>query len=300
MIRTLFARILQIYLRRRPTLENRLWARDRLRKVCTNREMVVTTKLGFKMAVSPNDYASYGIYFFGEYDPPMTAFMQKFLEPGGVCWDIGTERGWFTLVMAATVGASGRVDAFEAYPPNYEKLMNNIALNGYSQVTARNLAVSDREGTLFFVPPSDEITHHVDFLENCSGVGFVTAYEQDDTIPVEAVSLDAHVKKHPLTRLDLIKIDIEGEELRALHGAEQTIRLFHPLMAIEYNRETSIRAGSSIEELDDFLDGLGYDRFSLVCDSGTSFHLVPLNDLNDIPDVHNVYCFHKDDVRART
>ena len=299
MIRDAVTKIVQMYMRRYPTLKNRYWVRDSLRKLCVDREMTVTTKHGFNMMVSPNNYASYGIYFFGEYDPAMTAFMQKFIEPGGVCWDIGTDRGWFTLIMAKMVGPSGRVDSFEAYPPNYEKLVNNVALNAFSHVNTRNLAVSDRNGTLYFVPPSDDITHHVDFLENCSGVGFVSAVEHAGSFPVEAIALDNYVESHPLVRLDLIKVDIEGEELRALHGAEQTIRQFNPIIAIEYNRETSLRAGSSIEELDCFLDDLGYDRFNLICAPDMSFRLVMLEDLNDIPDVHNVYCFTKGSMRAR-
>jgi len=285
-------------MRRNPTLKNRYRTRDSLRKLCVDREMLVTTKHGFNMAVSPNNYASYGIYFFGEYDTLMTAFMQKFINTGGVCWDIGTDRGWFTLVMAEMVGPSGRVDSFEAYPPNYEKLVNNVTINAFSHVNARNLAVSDRNCTLYFVPPSDDITHHVDFLENCSGVGFVTAVEQAGTFPVEAIALDNYVKKYPLVRLDLIKIDIEGEELKALHGAKHTLRQFKPIIVIEYNRETSLRAGYNIEELDCFLDDLGYDRYNLICDSDMSLRLVILDNLNDIPDVHNVYCFPKDGMRA--
>lgn len=300
MIKTLFTRIARLYLRLNPTLKNRLLARDKLRKWCVDRELVVTTHHGFKMAVSPNDYASYGIYFFGEYDPSMTAFIHRYLQPGAVCWDIGTERGWFTLVMANAVGPSGRVDAFEAYFPNYEKLVNNISLNKYDHVNAINLAVSDRIGTLHFVPPSDEITHHVDFLQNCSGVGFVAEGERADTIPVEATTLDSYAKEHPLKRLDFVKIDIEGEELRALRGAEQTIRKFRPIIAIEYNRETSVRAGSRIDELDAFLHYLGYDRFSLGGDTHSTLKLSQLYDVKSIPDVHNVYCFPKNDMRART
>ncbi|GEM_PF-1877528 len=299
MFRDLITKIIKMYMRRRPTLKNRYWARDTLRKLCVDSEILVSTRHGFNMAVSPNNYASYGIYFFGEYDASMTAFMQKYLEYGAVCWDIGTERGWFTLVMAKAVGPSGRVDSFEAYPPNYEKLVNNVKLNAFSHVNTLNFAVSDRNGILYFVPPSDDITHYVDFLQNCSGVGFVTTEERTDTIPVEAIALDNYVKDHPLVRLDLIKIDIEGEELRALQGAELTIRRFHPIIAIEYNRETSLRSGSSIEELDDFLDNLGYERFNLFCDPNMSLSLVKLDNLNSIPDVHNIYCFPKDDMRPR-
>jgi FkbM family methyltransferase len=242
------------------------------------------------MYVSPHDYASYEIYFKGIYDRYMTNFFQAHLFEGNVCWDIGTERGWFTLLMANLVGNTGRVDSFEAFPPTFVKLKKNIDLNQFEWVNANNVAVSDSTGKMFFVPPTDEVTHHVDYLHDCGGVGYLTQNATPDSIEVPTISLDEYAVNHPLERLDFIKIDIEGAEYAALLGAENIIRKIRPIIAIEYNQETALRAGTSIEKLDELLDSYGYDRFTFY----SRLEKLQLEKYKDVADnyaVFNVYCF---------
>jgi FkbM family methyltransferase len=241
------------------------------------------------MLVSPRDYESYSVYFFGDYDPLMTGFMKAHIPEAAVCWDVGSWWGWFSLLMGLLVGPTGRVDAFEAFPPNYEKLKANVALNGFTWVHPYNMAVSGERGKMHFVPPSDKVTNYVDFLEDHSGVGYLTATAQPDSMEVETITLDEHAEDTKVDRLDFMKIDIEGAEVAALHGAQRTISRLRPKIAIEYNWEAAIRAGTSIEELDDLLDSFGYDRFTF---SGRLRRL-RLDEWKDRPDnevVINVYC----------
>lgn len=276
---------------------SRLFVRDHLRKWCADRELPVDTAYGFRMLVSPRDYISYGIFFFGDYDPRMSDALCRFLEPCQTCWDIGTERGWFTLLMAERVGSRGRVRAFEALPDNVERLRANIALNGFDHAVIHAAAVSGAPGTVHFEPPSRGAAPEA-HLEHCGGVGFITREPTDRAIDVSAVTLDGVADETGTAELHMLKMDIEGAEVAALRGGAATIEKFRPMIAVEYNRATLQRAGTSMDELDETLAGLGYDR--LFCRADGTFRRVDIKESADKPDhlaVFNVYAFHRDDPR---
>jgi FkbM family methyltransferase len=267
----------------------RLLLRDHLRKWCTSDELEILTRAGFRMKVSPRDYMSYGVYFFGEYDAAMTSFIKSHVVEGDVCWDVGAERGWFSLLLGRLVGPTGQVDAFEAFPQNFKKLTSNIDLNGYGWVRPVHAAVSSSRHPMWFVPPSDEVTNHVHYLDDCSGVGYLSAEPLANALEVQTVTLDEHAAETGTDRLSFVKLDVEGAELDALQGAEKTICRYHPRLAVEYNRQTARRAGTSIEELDQLLDDFGYDRFTFA----GRLERLRLERWAEVPDeqaVCNVYC----------
>jgi len=253
-----------------------------------NDELKIPTRQGFWMRASPKDYATYGIYFFGTYDPSMTSVFSHLIKPGETVWDIGTERGWFTLQMAMLVGKSGRVDSFEAFPPTVEKLKINVELNNFTWVNVNGVAVSDSNSKMWFVPPSNNVTNNVSFLEDCNGVGYLTDKKQQGAIEVNTINLDDYYQSQKIEKLSLIKIDIEGAEVSALKGAKNLILKDRPIIAIEYNRQTALRANSSIEELNEMLRSYGYKLF-LFDRKFVPFNLDLYKGQEDV--VLNVYCF---------
>ena len=268
----------------------RMFVRNHYRKWCIDRELDTTTRWGFRMGASPYDYASYGIFFFGEYDPRMSDFMRLHVKEGQTAWDIGAERGWFSLLMGKAVGPTGRVDSFEAFAPNAQRLRQNIARNAMNHVHVHELAVSDRAGTMCFEPPSDQVTGNVGFLEGCSGVGYLTAEKKPGTIEVPTIGLDDFAEQEKVERVDFIKLDIEGAEVAALRGGDTILRQHRPILAVEYNRATLHRAGTSLQELDDLIASFNYDRYAL---RGTlkKVDLKEAEGQRDEDVVFNVYCF---------
>ena len=255
-----------------------------------DKDLPIPVDHGFWMNVSPNDYATYGIYFFGNYDPEMTSVVKHLVKPGDHVWDVGTERGWFTLLMASIVGMNGKVDSFEAFPPTVEKLKNNVELNKFSNVRINSAGVSEKKGKMWFVPPSDTVTSNISFLENCNGVGYLTEDFQEGALEIPTLSLDDYYREHVKGRVSFIKMDIEGAELSALKGAIEMLKKDRPVLGIEFNRQTAIRAGNSVEEVYAFLQALGY-KFYYFYDKFFEFNL------GDHPDkdlVINVYCFPKE------
>ena len=176
--RLFFTKAARRYTMSHTDVKTRLAFRNKWRKYAIDRDLPIPINHGFWMNVSPNDYATYGIYFFGNYDPEMTSVVKHYVKPGDTVWDIGTERGWFTLLMASIVGENGRVDSFEAFPPTVQKLKANVELNNFKNVNIVSGGVSDKAGKMWFVPPSDAVTGNQSFLENCNGVGYLTDKEE--------------------------------------------------------------------------------------------------------------------------
>jgi len=290
-LRLVLTKLGRHWFRKFPTAANQKFLRDQFRKWCVAEDLLTWTKEGFWMRVSPHNYNTYEIYFLGWYDFYLTTWMKAHVPEGGVCWDIGAAEGWFTLLMGRLVGSSGRVDAFEAFPANYRKLQENIELNDMFWTHVNNIAISNYCGTAWFVPPSDDITHHLKYVEDNSGVGYLTVQERVlGSIEVPVTTLDSYTEVNRIARLDVIKMDIEGAEVAALQGAQDTIRGFRPYIIVEYNREALRRAGTSIEELSDLLDSYGYECYTF----GRQLKRLRLESYYERPDnevVFNVYCY---------
>jgi FkbM family methyltransferase len=285
--RLLFTKILKRYCRPRYSPRLLYLLRDKLRKYCVAEEIKVHTKANFWMYVSPRDYATYGIYFFGIYDEAMTSIFTHLIKPGETVWDVGTERGWFTLHMANLVGKDGRVDSFEAFPPTVEKLKRNVAANNMTWVNVNGVAVSDSNSKMWFIPPSNDVTGNDSRFDDHSGVGYLTGEHKPGAIEVNTLRLDDYYIEQKIQKVSLIKMDIEGAEVSALKGAKNLILKDKPIIAIEFNRLTALRANSSVEELRDLLVSYGYQLF-LFDRKFTPFDLA---DHKDEDLVINVYCF---------
>jgi FkbM family methyltransferase len=123
--------------------------------------------------------------------------------------------------MSKLVGPGGRVFAFEAVPENAKLVGENVALNGYDGLAkVENLAVSDglqRHIALYRGPSSFEATI------------MLRGWEVMMEIP--AVALDDYFQ--PGERIDFIKMDIEGGEVKALPGMARILKETRPLLLIE-------------------------------------------------------------------
>lgn len=169
-------------------------------------------------------------------------------KPATTVLDVGAYLGFYSLLGARGTGPSGKVLAFECDPVNHRFLLHNLRLNGLRRsVVVSSAAVSDRVGSLpFFVRGSDLSTGS---LWQDTGVSAV--------VEVATTTLDEELGGRPV---DVVKMDIEGGEPRALDGMENTIALSPDLvMFVECNPSALVAAGSSAALLVERLRDLGFD-----------------------------------------
>ena len=86
------------------------------------------------------------IYFFGVWEPNVTAYLRSALKRGDIFIDIGANVGAHTLLASRLVGGTGRVHAIEASPSIFHRLQVNLAANAAVNVHAYHMAVSDKAG----------------------------------------------------------------------------------------------------------------------------------------------------------
>jgi FkbM family methyltransferase len=133
------------------------------------------------------------------------AFLRRYLGPGDIVVDVGANVGTTALAAAVAVGDAGRVLAIEPHPRTFRFLLDNLELNGARNVRACAVAIGAREGAASF---SDELWDDANrVVEDASGR--VPLKRLDEVVDVPAI--------------DLLKVDVEGYELRVLEGAERVL-----------------------------------------------------------------------------
>lgn len=132
------------------------------------------------------------------------------LQPRSTFIDIGAGLGEFTLIAASKI-TIGKIVAFEPTPLAYRQLLTNIALNNLEkQVKTVTAVVSDKNGKEKF----DEAS-----ISEVSRISPTKVGQKN----VLAITLDTFCKKEKIKRIELLKIDVEGAELKVLRGCKSLL-----------------------------------------------------------------------------
>ncbi len=217
------------------------------------------------------------IYWYGFNSSHEIFALGRLLKRDSVFVDIGANHGEFTLYAAKRVPA-GRVVAFEPVPGTFKHLQENVALNGFTNVTLCQAALGDHQGEVSIFAPLDPGF-------DCNSSLFLPADRpaQATTVPLD--TLDAAVRRLGIGKVDVMKIDVEGAEVTMLRGARETLRAFRPTLIVELSESSLNAAGTSGRELADLLGELGYQLFQ-VGRFGVRRPLDPRN----LPAFCNLYC----------
>jgi FkbM family methyltransferase len=216
-----------------------------------NRFDSVTIQLKYagKMELYPGDYIDTWLYTGADFEPHIVRLFLKFLEPGDHVLDIGANIGYFSLIASGLVGEGGKVYAFEPSPLNLERLRKNIQLNNHQNVLVIPKAVSNNNGTFLINLP-------VGPIKNSGRSSFRVLEEQSEQVTVETLALD--VLRETISKISLVKMDIEGAEEMALSGMEKLIERDQPVIILELSDFYLRQLGSSAESVINFLKNLGY------------------------------------------
>jgi FkbM family methyltransferase len=178
------------------------------------------------------------------YEPEKFAFLRAHCRPGTTALDIGAHIGVFSVLMARSVGAGGRIFAFEPTPKTREVLRRTIALNDCHRIVeVRAEAVSDASGTRTFY----------DIGADAPKGNSLIQIPESRPISVQTLCVDEFLRQRD-ARVACMKIDAEGAELEILRGAVNTIATCRPAIQLEIHPETLRRGGFSTTAIWELLD----------------------------------------------
>ena len=232
-----------------------------------------------RMVVPPPQRRSFArlLYALQEDYEPELRYLWGLLRPGNVVVDAGAAFGIYTLVAARRVGPSGCVIAFEPTTETYSFLIRNIELNGFHWVRAFQWALGASEGeALLYHSPYDLAQSSLappDRRISPASHELVRVRTLDNVLD----ELGFH------SRLDVLKVDVEGAEELVLRGAERHITTCRPIIVFEINSSGVQRLGLDPEGCWKFLSMRGY-RFFYI---GLSGELHPLSNLSYPPALRN-------------
>ncbi|MFC1756117.1 FkbM family methyltransferase [Patescibacteria group bacterium] len=194
---------------------------------------------------------SFGVMkYLGIYELEQAKFVNNLIKEGYYCVDMGSHVGSMTLLMAKLAGNSGKIWSFEPLNQCCLLLEGSLQKNNFKNTVIINSGLSDKLGKKQAYVFNDSGMAHFDKDD------FVIEKSMDTKV-LELVTLDGYFEENKISKLDFVKVDVEGYEYKALLGAFNTIKRFSPQMLIE------IHSKDNQKNVYRLLDELGYKIFDL-------------------------------------
>jgi len=235
-------------------------------------------RYGVNYILYPNDYQNWLLLF---YKTENSSFpLLKHLKTGDHVIDIGGNIGQTAMMMAQKVGKSGKVISFEPYYSTYERFKANLELNaGLAEIVKienRGLGSSISKVKMFTLCEQNSGGYRV--------VGNSTEEQNSGEIEVEISTLDEYISKNNISRIDFIKIDVEGYEMNVLKGFSNGLTRFKPTLFIEISNDNLKNQGTSNIEIYELIRNLGYTIYN-----GKTLEKLAIDEVLDAIDILCIY-----------
>lgn len=202
---------------------------------------------GVRLKVDISDYVGHYIYF-GFEDLGLKKLFSLCTKESYVL-DVGANIGW-TVLNLGRLASAGKVMGFEPDPLNHDRCQQNLNDNIIDNVKLFPVGLGDRAARLKMEVPTPS---------NLGGNRIAPAGSEGSR-EVEIVRLDDFAPVLEWPRIDLIKIDVEGYDLKVLRGAETLLKKYHPILFVELDDQHLRDQGDSASALISFLQQVGYSR----------------------------------------
>jgi FkbM family methyltransferase len=193
----------------------------------------------------------------GNFERAELRFVERFLRPGMTVLDIGAHHGLYTLLCSKCVGRKGQVISFEASPRECRRLVKHVRINRCSNVRIEPHAVGSESGSadLYVVDGS------------CNWGNSLRApvvSESTFKIPVQVCPVDDVLLELGISRVDFIKLEVEGAELSALKGIARLLRgVARPAILVEVQDIRTQPWSYPARAIIEYLGRAGYRWFEL-------------------------------------
>ena len=161
------------------------------------------------------------------FEPPMTQMFSTLIRPDFRILDVGANIGCTSLLFS---DLGQQVISFEPLDRTYDLLQKNISLSNKNNIKTLPFALGDenKEAEIYFT----DVNRSTAFILDR------TSRDDSEIASIKVKRLDDLFPEIGMDRLDFIKIDVEGYELRVLKGAQKTIQQYRPIVQMEFNSWT--------------------------------------------------------------
>ena len=192
-------------------------------------------------------------------DKTEIAYIVNSLGKGKTAIDIGAHKGGYLYNILKQIGPKGHIYAFEPQTILFNYLTELKRIFGWPNVVIEHIALSDRMGTVsLFIPANNG-------KPTSPGASIVGSenFREFKTEEVQTETLDSYCSRKNI-KPDLLKIDVEGNELNVFKGGAETLKKYRPKILFECE-ERHIGKEKVLETFR-FLEGLGYEGQFIAAD----------------------------------
>ncbi len=146
--------------------------------------------------------------------------------------DIGAHTGIYSII-AAKSNPQTTIYSFEPHPFNYQRFKSHIELNNLTKVQAINKAVGDTVSAVEFNIPDDNRITDVASMDKSFSTTMYKGEFDWKVVKAEQISIDIFCDQQKISKVDLIKLDVENYELPVFKGMQHTIKINRPYILCE-------------------------------------------------------------------
>jgi FkbM family methyltransferase len=223
---------------------------------------------GMSFLLDPRDLIAVSILRGGEWQSEIWEAISPVLSEGAVFLDVGAHIGYFSMKASARVGKTGHIVAFEPNPETLKLLRENVTANKTGNVTVEPIACTDREQTLTLWTSASFNTGMSSLARENADISYE---EPPRPYTVRGRPIDDVVRELNLTKVNAIKVDVEGAELEVLRGAMKTLKRFHPKLVVEVDSRQLANFKTTPEDLVSVITGAGYKHGRPLNSGGTDW-----------------------------
>jgi FkbM family methyltransferase len=195
------------------------------------------------------------LLWYGHYEQKELALAGKLIPLNGVVIDAGANFGYHSLWFSRFC-PKGCVYAFEPSPPMWQQLLAQLHLNPGATIQPQHLALDSTNGEQDFFIANQDNTGMGGFVDTGNASGKV--------VRVPCIRLDDFISRNGIHSIDLVKIDVEGAELRVLKGMTYILQVIRPMVMVECSAATLAYHGEKLSTLYELMGSSGYIPFEAV------------------------------------
>lgn len=209
----------------------------------------------YRLRLDPGDRND-RYYYFGMVGHAYGRLLHALLKEGDTVVDVGANVGNFSAISAEVVGKKGRVWAIEPNPSLYERLSTMVAEVPNGHIKVLHAAVWSSCGSMEF---------HIATETGWSSLRENPTFEKDRSVNVDTITLDLFAKQENLSRVALLKLDIEGAETDALLGAKDSLgKGVFDCILLEAEPQRLAAFGRSGQEIATLMEQSGFEPVAII------------------------------------